>query len=168
MRVVGAYLGAALMSAMIAVTLLDWGHVDPSAPTGPMQIPGFIIAWSPDIAIQARRLTTFFASAGPEVTVPLRLFGATVAFLVLDFGAIALFEANDEAWRGVRPWEAAKPLWATLIFTILPSTLYMAALLWDIAPLPRLALTPAAFALAAFAGGLFFGLGRSRRDPVEE
>ncbi len=168
MRVVGSFLGAALMSAMIAVTLLDWGHIDPSAPTGPIQVPGFVIAWSPDIAIQIRRLTTLLATAGPEVTVPLRLFGATIAFLVLNFGAVALFEATDDAWRGVRTWEAAKPLWATLIFTVLPSAFYMSALLWEIAPLPRLALTPAGFAIAAFAGGLFFGLGRSRREPLEE
>ena len=168
MRVVGSYLGAALMSAMIAVTLVTWGHVDPSAPVGPLQVPGFVIAWSPDFAIQTRRFSTFLATAGPEVTVPLRLFTATVVYLVLNFAALVLYETTDDAWRGVRSWEVAKPLWATLIFTVMPASIYMAGLLWDVAPLPRMALTPAGFAMAAFAGGLFFGLGRPRREALEE
>jgi hypothetical protein len=168
MRVVGSYLGAALMSALIAVGLLYWGHIDPSAPRGPLQVPGLVMAWSPDFAIQTRRLGTFLATAGPEVTMPLRLAAALVIFLVLNFVALVLFETTDDAWRGVRLWEAPKPLWATLIFTMMTSSLYMAAVLWDVALLPRLALSPAGFAMAALAGGIVFGLGRPRRAPIED
>jgi len=165
MRVVGSYLGAALVSALIAVGLLFWGHIDPAAPKGPLQVPGLLMAWSPDFAIQTRRVGSFLATAGPEVTMPLRMLAATIIFLVLNFAALVLFETTDDAWRGVRFWEAPKPLWATLIFTIVTSTLYMAAVLWDVALLPRLALSPAGFAMAALAGGIVFGLGRPRHDP---
>ena len=168
MRVVGSFLGAVAVSATIAAGLVAWGHIDPAAPKGPLQVPGFLIAWSPDIAIQTRRAGIFLASAGPEVTMPLRLIAAAVVFIVLDIAALVLFETTDEVWRGVRHWEMPKPLWAALIFTILPSSFYMAALLWDIAPIPRLALPPAGFAMAALAGGLFFGLGRPRREAHED
>ncbi len=167
MRVVGSYLGAALISALIAVGLLAWGHVDPLTPHGPLQVPGFLIAWSPDVAIQTRRAGAFLAAAGPEVTVPLQMLAATIVFIVLNFAALVLFETTDDAWRGVHLWEAPKPLWAALIFTILTSALYMGALLWDIAPLPRLGLPPAGFAMAALAGGIVFGLGRPRHAPEE-
>jgi hypothetical protein len=168
MRVVGSYLGAALVSALIAVGLLFWGHVDPAAPHGPLQVPGLVLAWSPDFAIQTRRVGTFIATAGPEVTMPLRLLAAIIIFLVLNFAALVLYETTDDAWRGVHLWEAPKPLWATLIFTIMTSALYMAAVLWDIALLPRLALPPEGFAMAALAGGLAFGLGRPRREATED
>lgn len=168
MRVVGSYLGAALVSALIAVCLLAWGHVDPLAPKGPLQVPGALIALSPDFAIQTRKAGTYLAAAGPEVTIPLRMFAATIVFVILNFAALVLFETTDEAWRGVRYWEQPKALWATLIFTILTSALYMAAILWEIAPLPRLGLPPEGFAMAAFAGGAVFGLGRPRREPFED
>lgn len=168
MRVVGSYLGAALVSAMIAVALLTWGFVDPSMTKGPLQVPGALVALSPDIAIQTRRAGSFLAAAGPEVTVPLQMLAATIVFLVLNFVALVLFETTDEAWRGVRFWEAPKPVWAALIFTLLGSALYMAALLWDVAPLPRLGLPPIGFAMAALAGGMVFGLGRPRRASEDE
>ncbi len=168
MRVVGSYIGAALVSALIAVALLVWGHVDPAMPRGPLQVPGALLALSPDIAIQTRRAGAFLATAGPEVTLPLQLLAATIVFVVLNFAALVLFETTDEAWRGVRLWEAPKPLWAALIFTVLGSSLYMTALLWDIAPLPRLGLPPAGFAMAALAGGIVFGLGRPRRVAEED
>lgn len=166
MRVVGLYIGAALTSALIAVALLMWGHVDPGAPKGPVQVPGQIIAISPELAIQTRRAATFLAAAGPEVTIPLRFTAAMLIYLVLNFGALVLFETSDDAWRGVHVWEAPKPLWAALIFTTLSTAVYMAALLWQIAPLPRFGLTPAGFAAAALAGGLVFGLGKPRREPL--
>ncbi|MDK9696679.1 MAG: hypothetical protein OEL76_09825 [Siculibacillus sp.] len=168
MRVAGGYLGAALVSAVIAVALLVWGWVDPTAPAGPVQVPGWLIGWSPDIAIRFRNLGTFLASAGPEVTIPLRLAAALLLFLIVDLVALVLYETTDEAWRGVAVWEAAKPLWVTLIFTIVTSALYMAALEWRIAPVPRLGLSPSGFALAALIGGLFFGLGRPRNEPIDE
>ena len=168
MRIVVSYVGAALVSASIAVGLLAWGHVDPGAPKGPLQVPGALIALSPEFAIQTRRAGAFLASAGPEVILPVRMLAATLAFTILHFAGLVLFETADEAWRGHRLWEAPKPLWAALIFTTLGSALYMAALLWQIAPLPRLGLPPAAFAMAALAGGTFFGLGRPRRTAEED
>lgn len=167
MRVVAGYLGAASISAGIAVALLGWGHVDPSMPVGPLQVPGWVIGWSPDLAIGFRRFTSYLASAGPEVTIPLRLVATLLLFLIVDFGALVLFETTDEAWRGVAGWEAPKPLWAALIFAALTSALYMAALEWHIALVPRLGLPPAGFALAALAGGLVFGLQCPRREAEE-
>lgn len=168
MRVVVSYVGAALISALVTVLLLTYGHVDPAAPKGALQLPGTIVAFAPEIAIQTRRAGTFIASAGPEVTIPLRLLAATIVFVVLNIAALVLFETTDDAWRGARLWEMPKPLWAALIFTTLTSAIYMAAILWDIAPLPRLGLTPAGFAMAALAGGLVFGLGKPRREPLED
>ena len=168
MRVVGSYLGAASISAAVAVTLLMWGHVDPATPTGPLRVPDFVVAWSPDTSIRLRRVATFLASAGPEVTVPLRVLAATLLFLLLDVVALVLYETTDDAWRGVAVWEGPKPLWAALIFTVLTSAIYMAALDWQIALIPRLGLPPSGFAAAALAGGLFFGLGCQRREPIEE
>lgn len=167
MRVVGIYLGAALISGLVAVLLFAYGHIDPAAPQGALQVPGPLIALSPEFAIQTRRAGLFLASAGPEVTLPLRLLAATAVFVVLNVAALALFETADDVWRGARIWEAPKPLWAGLIFTLLSSALYMAAILWDIAPLPRLGLPPAGFAMAALIGGLAFGLGRPRRAALE-
>lgn len=168
MRVVGGYLGAASISAVAAVALLGWGHVDPAAPTGPLQLPGWLIGWSPDFAIGIRRFTSFLATAGPEVTLPLRLVAALVLFLIVDLVALVLYETTDEAWRGVVGWEAPKPLWAAMIFTVVTSALYLAALEWQVAPVPRLAVPPSGFALAAMAGGLFFGLRCPRREPAED
>lgn len=168
MRVVGSYVGAVVVSAVIAVGLLAVGHVDPSAPRGPLEVPGGLIAISPEFAIQSRRLGAFLASAGPEILVPLKFVGAVVVFAVMNFAALVLFESTDDAWRGVRLWEVPKPFWAALIFTSLGSALYMAALLWQVAPVPRLGLPPAGFALAALAGGVFFGLGRPRREALED
>lgn len=168
MRVVGSYLGAAVVSALIAVALLTWGFVDPSMPRGPLQVPGTLVALSPDIAIHTRRAGTFLAAAGPEVTLPLSMLAATIVFLVVNFAALVLFETTDEAWRGVRLWEAPKPFWAALIFTLIGSALYMAALMWEVAPLPRLGLPPAGFAMAALVGGMVFGLGRPRRASEDD
>ncbi len=168
MRVVASYVGAALISASVAVLLLTFGHIDPTAPKGALQLPGMIVALSPEIAIQTRRAGAFLASAGPEVTIPFRLIAATIVFVVLNLAALVLFETTDDAWRGARLWEVPKPLWAALIFTTLTSALYMAAILWEIAPLARLGLTPAGFAMAALAGGLAFGLGKPRREALED
>jgi hypothetical protein len=163
----GSYLGATLISASIALMLFAWGHVWTAAPTGALQLPGTIVALSPEFAIQTRRLGNFLAGAGPEVTLPLRFAAALAVFVVLDAAAWFLFEASNDAWRGVRAWEGAKPIWAALIFTTLPTALYMAALLFDVALLPRFGLAPTAFALAALAGGLFYGFGQPRREAIE-
>ena len=167
MRIGGSYMGAVTVSAFFAVMLLTFGHIDPAMPRGAVQVPGLIVAFSPEIAIQARRAGVWLAAAGPEVLLPLKLAAALVVFLVVDFAAVLLFETTDDAWRGERVWEGPKPLWAALMFTALPSALYMTALLFQIAPIPRFGLSSAGFALAALAGGLAYGLGKPRREPVE-
>lgn len=168
MRIAGSYLGAAMVSACIAVLLLALGHVDPGAPRGALEAPRMLVVLSPEFAIQLRRADALLAGAAPEIVVTLRLLATTVAFAVLNAAPLVLFETTDDAWRGVRLWEVPKPIWAALIFASLSSAIYMAAVLLEIAPVPRLALPPAAFAVATLAGGLFFGLGKPRREPIDE
>lgn len=167
MRVLGSYFGSGLISGVATTLLLAYGWADPTAPTGALEVPGQLIALSPDFAIQTRRVDIFLTAAGPEATTAFKTVVAIGVFLILNVAAYVLHESTDDAWAGVPAWERPKPLWAALIFTAVTSLAYTLGILFQVPLLPRLALTPPGFAIAAFAGGLAFGFGRPRNPPTE-
>lgn len=122
------------------------------------RLPDLFGAWVPDLAINFRRLLTFYAEGSALTRVAIDLPFGIAIFLVVNLPGALLLWAAENAFGDAARWNTFKPLWSGLAYALMAATFMLVSFEWGLPLIAEIRLSPIGATLAALFAGAVLGL----------